>query len=40
MDVLVKDQEEVHCDHVDGEEQGEDSNSEDSALNWEAAAAS
>ena len=40
VDVLVKDQEEVHCDHVDGEEQGEDSNSEDSALNWEAAAAS
>lgn len=40
VDVLVKDQEEVHCDHVAGEEQGEDSNSEDSALNWEAAAAS
>ena len=40
VDVLVKDQEEVHCDHVDGEKQGEDSNSEDSALNWEASAAS
>ena len=40
VDVLVKDQEEVHCDHVASEEQGEDSNSEDSALNWEAAAAS
>ena len=40
MDVLIKDQEEVHSDQVDGKEYCEDSNSKDAALNWEASAAS
>ena len=40
VDVVVKDQEEVHSDQVDGKEHCEDSNSKDAALNWEASAAS
>jgi len=40
VDVLIKDQEEVHGDQVDGKEDCEDSNSDDSTLNWEATAAS
>jgi len=40
VNVLIKDQEEVHSDQVDGKEDGEDSNSDDTTLNWEASAAS
>ena len=40
VDVVIKDQEEVHSDQVDGEEDCEDSNSNDTTLNWEASAAS
>ena len=40
VDVIIKDQEEVHSDQVDGKEEGEDSNSEDTTLNWETSTAS
>jgi len=40
VNVVIKDQEEVHCDQVDGKEDCEDSNSNDTTLNWEASAAS
>ena len=40
VDVVIKDQEEVHSDQVDGKEDCEDSNSNDTTLNWEASAAS
>ena len=40
VNVVIKDQEEVHCDQVDGKEDCEDSNSNDTTLNWEATAAS
>jgi len=40
VDVVIKDQEEVHSDQVDGKKDGEDSNSNDATLNWEASAAS
>ena len=39
VDVIIKDQEEVHSDQVDGKEEGEDSNSEDTTLNWETSTA-
>lgn len=40
VNVVIKDQEEVHGDQVDGKEHCEDSNGNDSTLNWEATAAS
>ena len=40
MDVVIKDQEEVHSDQVDGKEDSEDSDSKDTTLNWETSAAS
>ena len=39
VDVIIKDQEEVHSDQVDAKEAGKDTNSNDTALNGEAAAA-
>jgi len=39
VDVVVHDQEEVHGDQVDGQENGEDSDGDNSALNWETSAA-
>lgn len=39
VNVVVKDQEVVHGDQVNSEEDGEDTNSNDSALDWEAGAA-
>ena len=40
VNIVIKDQEEVHCDHVDGKEDSEDSDSKDTTLNWETSAAS
>ena len=40
VNVVIKDQEEVHSDQVDGKEDCEDTNSNDTTLNWEATAAS
>jgi len=40
VDVVIKDQEEVHGDQVDGKKNCEDSNGNDTTLNWEASAAS
>jgi hypothetical protein len=39
VDVLVKDQEEVHGHHVDGKKNGESTNAHYSALNWETSTA-
>lgn len=39
VDVVVHDQEEVHGDQVDGQENGEDTNGNNSALDWETGAA-
>jgi len=38
VDVIVEDKEEVHSNHVDGKENTEDSNGNNTALNWEATA--
>jgi len=40
VNIVIKDQEEVHGDHVDGKEDSEDSDSKDTTLNWETSAAS
>ena len=39
VNVVVKDQEVVHGDQVDSEEDGEDTDGDNSALNWETGAA-
>lgn len=39
VNVIIEDQEEVHCDHIDGKENSEDTNGNNTALNWEATAA-
>ena len=39
VDIVVHDQEEVHGDQVDRQDEGEDTNGDNSALNWEAGAA-
>ena len=39
VDVVVKDQEVVHGDQIAGEEDGEDTNSDNTTLDWEAGAA-
>lgn len=39
VNVVVKDQEVVHGDQVDGQENGENTDGEDTALDWEACAA-
>ena len=39
VNVVIEDQEEVHGNHVDGKENSEDTNSNNTALNWEATAA-
>ena len=39
VDVVVQDQEVVHGDEIDREEHGEDTDGDNSALNWEACAA-
>ena len=39
VDVIIKDQEEVHGHHVDGKKNGESSDAHYSALNWETSTA-
>lgn len=39
VDVVIEDQEEVHGDQVDGQENGENTNGDNSALDWETGAA-
>jgi hypothetical protein len=39
VDVVVQDQEVVHRDQVDRQQNGEDSDSDHSALDWEASTA-
>jgi hypothetical protein len=40
VDIIIEDKEKVHSNHVDGKENSEDTDGNNTALNWEATAAS